>query len=253
MTEPAPGLPTGHLMDFILGILAPLLMVGSITDLQCARLAAAEAIAAYNTTGPNQLITAGQIVAFALTALDNLRLSTAPDLSLSMKLKLRGNANALNRSAATNTKLLEKAQREPPPPEPTIAERVAMAEWEDTEPKPGTAADPAATQPAGHQAEPTPATPAPAPATTSQQNSLLWAKAMKARAERLRAGAAHVPPAERKANLLWADVLTEVATDLLLGKSPVASPGTTRSELMRTTLMASGTTFPPHLVKHRKH
>jgi hypothetical protein len=261
------------MMELILGILAPLLMAGSITDLQCARLAAAEAIAAYNATGPNQLITTGQILAFAFTALDNLRLSMAPDLSLSMKLKLRGNANALNRSAAANTKLLEKARQDTRPEEPSIAERAATAQWEDMEPAHDTATDPrggspaagrvpqafvanapcqpAGTQPACHQGEATPATPP--PATTEQRNSLLWANAMKARAGKLRATVAHVPPAERKANLLWADVLTGVATDLALGKSPVAGPGTTRSELMRTTLMASGTTFPAHLVKRKKH
>ena len=60
-------------------------------------------------------MTIGQILAFALTALDNLRLSMAPDLSLSMKLKLRGNANALNRCARDNSKLLEKARRDSTP------------------------------------------------------------------------------------------------------------------------------------------
>ncbi|MDB5400232.1 MAG: hypothetical protein JWQ55_2250, partial [Rhodopila sp.] len=88
MTEPTPS----PLMEFILTLLTPFLMTGGITDIHLARLAANEAIAAYTGETPTQLITIGQILAFALTALDNLRLSLPPDLSLSMKLKLRGNA-----------------------------------------------------------------------------------------------------------------------------------------------------------------
>jgi len=40
-----------------------------------------------------------QIIAFGMAAMDNLRLSMAPDLSLSMVARLRAGANALNRSA----------------------------------------------------------------------------------------------------------------------------------------------------------
>jgi hypothetical protein len=84
--------PPNLLMEFILSLLTPFLMTGGITDIDLARRATAETIAAYKVTGQDQLVTIAQIIAFALTSLDNLRLSLPQDLSLSMKLKLRGNA-----------------------------------------------------------------------------------------------------------------------------------------------------------------
>jgi hypothetical protein len=100
--------PSDLLMDFVVSLLTPFLLIGSITDPALARRAAAETIAAYQESGQNHPINIAQIAAFALTSLDSLRLSLQEDLSLSMKLKLRGNANALNRSA----------QRETQPPKP---------------------------------------------------------------------------------------------------------------------------------------
>jgi hypothetical protein len=266
MTKSAALDPPSHLMAFILGLLAPLLMTGSLTDISLARLAAAEAIAAY---GKGNLMTIGQILAFALTALDNLRLSMPPDLSLSMKLKLRGNANALNRSARDNTQILENQETTR---EAIIAEQAASAIWDVPEtPDPAPAAiqealglnrSPAAIQEAPgpnpadipdtesvtiapdstpntdptdiHAAKPV------QPTTANQQNNLRWATAMTKRAAAMRASAAQLPPAQQKTNMLWVDVLTGVATDLILGKCPTANPGTTKTELMRTTLMAGG-------------
>src|SRR5208282_2056563 len=88
--------PSYLLMEYILAVLAPLLIAGSISDLRLARLAAMEAIAAYKARGEEELMTIAQIAGFAIAALDNLRLSAAPELSVSLKLKLRGNAAALS-------------------------------------------------------------------------------------------------------------------------------------------------------------
>jgi hypothetical protein len=96
---------TGFMLGFVLSLLAPFLAAGSITDPALIRLAAAETIAAYNAPSPDRLIAIAQTVAFALTSVDNLRLSLPAGLSLSMKLKLRGNANALQRSAQRRTHL----------------------------------------------------------------------------------------------------------------------------------------------------
>src|SRR4051794_19617082 len=84
------------LTQIVLSLLTPLMLTAGITDTALARAAAQEAIAAY-PRGRTVLVT--QIVAFAMAALDNLRLSTAPGLAPSMTLKLRGNANALNRAS----------------------------------------------------------------------------------------------------------------------------------------------------------
>ena len=142
-----------------------------------------------------------------------------------MKLKLRGNANALNRSACDAAKLLEQP--------------LAAPEWDAEETIPG----PVSPEPV-FEPEPIPPT-----ASLEQQNSLHWANAMKSEAARLQAIAAHVPPAQRKTNRLWVDVLNQVASDLTLGKVPAAPPGTTKSELFRSTLLAGGANFPAHLLK----
>ena len=96
------------LQAFILTLLTPILP----------EAAARQAIAAYKSTGPDQLITIAQIVGFAVTALDNLRLSMPEDLSLSMKLRLRGNANALTRTSQRATAALDTQRRDPEPAPP---------------------------------------------------------------------------------------------------------------------------------------
>ena len=111
--------PDGSLMPFLLAVLTPFLTAGGILDPDLARQAATEAIAAY---GDRQLLTTGQVVAFALAALENLRLSAPPDLSLSMKLKLRGNANALNRSS-------QKASATQPPNPPARRQKTPPRSW----------------------------------------------------------------------------------------------------------------------------
>jgi hypothetical protein len=83
------------LTQVILSFLTPLMQAAGVTDTGLARLAAQEAIEA---CPPGPLITVAQTVAFAMAALDNLRLAAPPDVALTTKLRLRGNANALNRS-----------------------------------------------------------------------------------------------------------------------------------------------------------
>jgi len=121
-----PGPPSGLLMECLLSLIAPLLMAGCTGDIGLARLAAIEVLAAYQARSQGQLVTAAQIVAFALAALDNLRLSAAADLSLSMKLRLRGGANALNRSAQQNSRALDQARCDDLPHRGTT-QRVALA------------------------------------------------------------------------------------------------------------------------------
>jgi hypothetical protein len=268
LTHAEPAQPN-YLMTFIIGILEPLLMTGGLVD---ARLAATQAIAAYNANTQTELVTIGQILAFALTALDNLSLSAAPGLSLSMKLKLRGGANALNRSARDNTKLLDKSRRDNVPLEPSIAEQAAMSSDHtpaDHTPAGETAAaareepETAAREETGTAAAAwatTKIAPDPAPArqpdtnpqaTPEHQNQLHWASGMKNEAARLQSKSNTANPAQRKADRLWISVLTTVATNLTQGNVPTASPGVTKSDLFRSTLLSSGATFPAHLGTRR--
>jgi len=73
MTEPAAE-TTDPLLAFILSCLTPLLATSSLAD---AANAARQAIAAYNATAADQLLTIAQVVGFAIAALDNLRLSAS--------------------------------------------------------------------------------------------------------------------------------------------------------------------------------
>ena len=216
---------TSYLMDFILSVLTPLLAAGAIPDIQLARRAAMEAIAAYNARAEDELVTAAQAVTFALTALDNLRLSMTSDLSLTMKLKLRGSANALNRSALNSTQALEKIRHPKPAPAPRAAKPAASPPKEPATPQP----------------QPTTVQPAP----NDQANRLHWAAAMRREAADLRSSSTDVTPEQRQTDTMWATVLNEVANELT--QPAPANPGMTRAELLRTTLLSSGQNFPAHL------
>jgi hypothetical protein len=98
------------LTEVILSFLAPLMLAAGLTDTALARRAAQQAIAAYPPDAP--LTATAQVVAFAMAALDSLRLAALPEVAVTTKLRLRGNANALHRSSQGAT----AAQPAPPPP-----------------------------------------------------------------------------------------------------------------------------------------
>jgi hypothetical protein len=198
---------TDALLEILLALLIPIL---STTDPALARRAAQQAIDEYRADTHGELVTIAQIVGFAVTALDTLRLSMAAELSNSMKLKLRGNANALSKVSHHATRALEKARQ--------------AADWTDT-PEP----------------EPIPTEPVPTTLPPQEQNRRHWANAMTTVAAELQAKAAHVPAAQRQSDQLWVDVLTNVATGL-------RQPGARKAELFRTTLLASNPDFPAHLI-----
>jgi hypothetical protein len=124
--------PAGVLMPFLLAVLTPFLTAGGITDPDLARQAAMETIAAYQAAGNHQLLTTTQIIAFALASLENLRLSAPPDLSLSMKLKLRDNANALNRASQKAAATLDIQPADPPAEAPDQAEIMTALKFAQT-------------------------------------------------------------------------------------------------------------------------
>jgi hypothetical protein len=208
---------TDALMEILPGLLAPLLMNGTVTDPARAHRAAEQAIAQYQPGTQGELVTISQIVAFALSAIDNLRLSMPDEVSLTMKLRLRGNANALNRASLQAVQALDKARAGA---DPIWAEPCETAPIEPPEPV-------AATPP------------------SEQQNSHHWANAMTTVAAELQARAAQVPPAQRKSDELWVEVLASVAGEL-------RQPTPSKADLFRTTLMAGGGGFPAHLLPKRK-
>ena len=206
--------PASALMMFILAALSSM-MVPTLSDLTLARLAAQEAIEAYRTRGQHELITIGQIVAFAITALDTLRLSMSDDLSLSMKLRLRGNANGLNRSSRDCTQLLEKSRssaadhRNPATPAPVPMKKT--------------------------EREPAPEEDATVPAVENQGlTGTDWANAMQSAAATLQADATTASPAQRETDALWIEALNGVGGELRQANRQPVRPGAMRSKLMAT-------------------
>ena len=171
--------------QIVLALLTPFLMTGGAPE-ALARQAATETIAGH--TAPAPLIAVAQSTAFALTAIDTLRLSLPADLSLSMKLRLRGNANALNRSS----------QRSQPPAEPAIA---------------APAADPAATIAALETAK-----------TLVKQAKpgadAAWAEAMTDVAAEYQAALPSLSPADQQTHLARIGALSKIAATLSKGEAP---------------------------------
>jgi hypothetical protein len=89
-------------MGLIVALLAPMFLGVTAGDINLARVAAFETVSDYRTQSHADLVAIAQIIAFGLAALGSLSLSMADDISVSMALRLRGNANALNRSAEQN-------------------------------------------------------------------------------------------------------------------------------------------------------
>ncbi|HEX3575115.1 MAG TPA: hypothetical protein VHU42_10990 [Rhodopila sp.] len=116
--------PADILMTVIVAFLAPMFLTSSGGDIQFARMAAIETVNAYRARNHADLIAIAQVIACGLTALGSLALSLADNLSLSMTLRLRSNAVALNRAAELN----RRALRETP-----IGDRVPQA-GETTDP-----------------------------------------------------------------------------------------------------------------------
>ena len=216
MTEPTPQTqPAGLLMPFLLAVLTPFLAAGGIPDPDLARLAATETILAYKAAGNDQLMTTAQIVAFAFASLENLRLSAPPDLSLSMKLKLRGNATALNRASHQATTTLEtqrpdsqRPNTQRPEQEPDPAEILASLETAKT---------------IVQQAQTTP--PAKPPTRDAAQpgtrdTDVSWAGAMTDIATEYTAELPNLPPEQRRAHLARIGALSKIATMLGRGEAP---------------------------------
>jgi len=192
--------PTGALLPFLLAVLTPFLTAGGILDPDLARQAAMETIAACQTDGNRQLLTTGQIVAFALAALENLRLSAPPDLSLSMKLKLRGNANALNRASQKTAAMVDGPatvpDHGPQPPDPDPAEAMASLESAQT----------LITQARTTNAD--------------RKTDLRWGQAMTDIAAEYTAELPALPPDQRRTHLIRIDALSKIASMLGRGDAP---------------------------------
>ncbi|HEY0184289.1 MAG TPA: hypothetical protein VGC09_15875 [Rhodopila sp.] len=125
-----PGYRPEVLMPLIVSLLAPMFLAASGGDGGLARQAALAAVDAYGARSHAELIASAQIVAFGLAALESLGRAMRGDVSPGMALRLRGNANALNRSAEQNRRAVREGRldlvtehaRETTQSDPSVAE-----------------------------------------------------------------------------------------------------------------------------------
>lgn len=210
MTKPAEALTA-----VILNLLTPLLLAGANNDPALARLAAQQAIEAYQAASRAQLVSIAQVVAFAVASLDTLRLSADATLSPSMTVKQRGNANALSRSSQRAADTLARQRRDPPerpmeePPADTPCPTKALAALE--------------TARAQVQAAPTP--------PPAGQGRHAWAAAMATVAAEYAAELDTLPASQRRASLIRIGALTDSARAL-------SQPPASRATLLSTTTLA---------------
>lgn len=108
-----PAAMTAIVVDKILAYLAPLFL-DATGDLAAAREAAGALLASFGARTDRELRLAALTLAFSFGALDALGRAANPELGLNQVMRLRGNANALNRAAVQNERRLEKLHRQAP-------------------------------------------------------------------------------------------------------------------------------------------
>jgi hypothetical protein len=235
MAETTPLRPADVFMHLIVAFLAPMFLAVSGGDLHHARLAAIETVNTYRSRDPMDLLSIAQIVAFGLTTLSSLSLSLAEDLSLSMMLRLRGNATALNRATEKCRKALREAgpagllpQHLPDPDaggeeylnEETVLANLSRAEHRIAEREaPAAAPQPPAPAPAAAP-QPPAATPAEA---AERQHRTAWAAGMILVAREVTANLESLSPTQRQAATIQAAAMTEAANDLM-SHAPMPPP-----------------------------
>ena len=109
--SPLPATIPQAIVDTVLGLLAPLFLIGAAGDKATARETAHQMLAAYNPRTPAELSLTAEIVSFSLHALEALGQAADPDLSLNRILRLRGSAVSLSREAHKSQRKLDQLQR----------------------------------------------------------------------------------------------------------------------------------------------
>jgi hypothetical protein len=230
-TESPPHHPTNTLMSLIVTLLLPTFLGVTAGDIALARMAAIETINDYRARNNADLIAIAQIIACGLAALGSLSLSMDDEISLSMTLRLRGSAVALNRSAEQNRRVLNQPLRDNPTP--YYLKTSPDPETSATEDALGIArAEAFLSAAAAHELAAESAARLQDPkqidgqtmaqsttATTDKRHQEMWAIAMVKEASEITAGILHLPPAERPAAAIRAAALSSTANELLTGVS----------------------------------
>ncbi len=99
-------------LEQLVTFLIPLFIGQSPDDPGTARQAARQTLTSYGAETDREIRLAALIVAFGFGALDALAKAAEPGLPMNLVLRLRGNANALNRAAQQNERLLDKLRQQ---------------------------------------------------------------------------------------------------------------------------------------------
>jgi hypothetical protein len=109
-----PAAITAAVLERVLVFLAPLFLDALTGDRAAARQAAADTLFSYGARTDRELRLVALTIAFSFGALDSLSRAADPVLPVNQVMRLRGNANALNRAAVQNENRLDKLHRQPP-------------------------------------------------------------------------------------------------------------------------------------------
>jgi hypothetical protein len=228
MSTPSTASPATNLINLLIALLAPMFLWSSCGDIRLAQIAAAQTLNDYGVANRLSLWTVAKIIAFDIATLSSLSQSMYEDISISLALRLRGNATSLDRSGDRSRRALDAARRSAPaaaaeePLEAQIARAEQMVRDAKTRvhaacsPEPETAADaaPPAAAPAPDAAAQIPMQP-PRPA---------WPDAVTAVAEAFSAGVDGLPPEERWGEMARIMAMAAAAADLAAGAAPPPVP-----------------------------
>jgi hypothetical protein len=229
--------PSDILQSLLVTLLAPMFFALCAGDIAIARMAALETINGYRARSHVDLILIAQIIGFGLAALGSLSLSMADDISVSLTLRLRGNANACNRSAEQNRRALASSQdgnplpkRAAEPADPEISAELDLPPDRDvflsaSAEQQLAAESQARLQPTTREISVLPPAPAARP-SVEKQNQEIWATAMTKEANEIAASIPNLPPAEQDLAAIQVSALTAAAHELLHGTpSTFLKPG----------------------------
>jgi hypothetical protein len=229
MSTSEPATPFTNVANLVIMLLAPMFLWSTNGDIHLAYTAAAQTVNAYRVTNRLTLFTVAKIIAFDIATLSSLSQSMYEDVTTPLALRLRGNANSLDRSGERNRHRLEQASRpgaavDEEPVEASIAKAEQMVREAKARVQAANAyaAEPpkAEPPPAAKPAPVPPSAAAPVARTAEQQHRAAWAKAMTDVAEEFTAGLKDLPPGERRKEMARIEAATMAAAELVSGTAP---------------------------------
>ena len=224
------------LLNLIVTLLAPMFLQAAGGDAGLAQQAALGTINEYRAQNRVALLAVAQIIAFSLAAIGSLCQSMQDGVSPTLALRLRGNANALNRSVERSSRALADPGPAAPvtmTPEDHAQEAAIIASVEAAQQAVAKAAEPRPQAELQPQAKPQPAPAKPATATPSEQEKqrrTAWAAAIADVAGEYTASLPFLPPEERKQAAIKVSAMSS-SVAALLSADPLPLPGPIRTAL----------------------